>query len=144
MEAAGRTPEGRTAGDVIRAISRHFRDVKPTRTDDSSTTITGREWALIEDEIVRLREIEGAGELLRAAPEPREKLFTQAEVDFIVGNALNSYKSQRLEPGGNDALRGIVSAYERRSELFTNDADCAVNLADRARLAITNGDSHHE
>lgn len=33
-------------------------------------------------------------------------------------------------------LQGIVDAYDCRSELFTSDADCAANLADRARKAI--------
>jgi hypothetical protein len=34
------------------------------------------------------------------------------------------------------ALRDIISAYECRSELFTNADDCAGNLADRARKAL--------
>jgi len=37
-------------------------------------------------------------------------------------------------------LRSIVDAYDARSELFTNDADCAANLADRARKGI----EHHQ
>jgi hypothetical protein len=34
------------------------------------------------------------------------------------------------------ALRDIISAYERRSELFIDADDCAGNLADRARKAL--------
>lgn len=40
-------------------------------------------------------------------------------------------RTARLE----EALREIADTYDMRSELFTNDADCAANLADRARLA---------
>ena len=35
-----------------------------------------------------------------------------------------------------DALRGIVDAYEASSELHTSSADCAANLYDRARAAL--------
>jgi len=35
-----------------------------------------------------------------------------------------------------DVLRQIVDAHDARSELFTSDADCAANLADRARSAL--------
>ena len=37
------------------------------------------------------------------------------------------------------ALRDIVSTYDRRSELFTNDADLAANLRDRAARAVGGG-----
>ena len=35
-----------------------------------------------------------------------------------------------------EALQDIADAYAARSELFTNDADCAANLADRARAGL--------
>ena len=35
-----------------------------------------------------------------------------------------------------EALQDIVDAYVARSDLFTNDADCAANLADRARAGL--------
>lgn len=35
-----------------------------------------------------------------------------------------------------EALTVIVDSYDARSELFTNDEDCAANLADRARAAV--------
>lgn len=33
-------------------------------------------------------------------------------------------------------LDGIVSMWERRAELFANDADCAANMRDRADIAL--------
>jgi hypothetical protein len=42
------------------------------------------------------------------------------------------------------ALMNIVDSWESRSELYTNDADCAANLADHARHALKKieGDNH--
>jgi hypothetical protein len=45
----------------------------------------------------------------------------------------------RLEGEWDEArtvLLSIVQVYEARSELFTNDADCAGNLHDRAKAAL--------
>ena len=72
--------------------------------------------------------------------------ITELERDLRLAVSARDYANDMLDnartppadAGKVDAaLRDIVSAYDRRSELFTNDADCAANLADRARRSLT-------
>jgi hypothetical protein len=68
----------------------------------------------------------------------RDWLDAEDRYARLMGTATAELSQARLiEERLRSELRGIISAYERRSEMFTNDADCAANLADRARAALT-------
>ena len=75
-----------------------------------------------------------------------EKIPVMVNFHLTLASALRELQRLRSSGGAWDkgppytshreALQDIVDAYTARSELFTNDADCAANLADRARHGL--------
>lgn len=63
----------------------------------------------------------------------KEGPLTELEIDEL----RNAYQAVEAD---NERLRGVLlhitELHDARSELYTNDADCAANMADHARKAI--------
>ena len=82
----------------------------------------------------------------RNVPRERVEHFIEeihaAEGDYGIGLAITAMEAymDAAPPARECAIcHSIVDAYDARSELFTNDADCAGNLADKARAGLAAG-----